>query len=131
MLNTTITLQRLAARGYASMLDHYKKVAPHLNEPLYTRPVRIRLRRKSLTPSTLVGGAGYSIMPSPFFFCRLFCCHFVSVFVERWLGGSFAKLGFSAGLCGFANVPPNALAYYSIIVLKYPNSLCITKFLSK
>jgi len=26
----------------------------------------------------------------------------------RWLGGSFAKLGFSVGLCGFANVPPNA-----------------------
>jgi len=24
----------------------------------------------------------------------------------RWLGGSFAKLGFSVGLCGFANVPP-------------------------
>jgi len=30
-----------------------------------------------------------------------------SVFV-RWLGGSFAKLRFSVGLCGFANVPPNA-----------------------
>jgi len=28
----------------------------------------------------------------------------------RWLGGSFAKLGFSVGLCGFANVPPKALA---------------------
>jgi len=28
----------------------------------------------------------------------------------RWLGGSFAKLGFSDGLCGFANVPPNVLA---------------------
>jgi len=34
----------------------------------------------------------------------------VFVFV-RWLGGSFAKLGFSVGLCGFANVPPNALAF--------------------
>jgi len=33
----------------------------------------------------------------------------VLVFVVRWLGGSFAKLGFSVGLCGFANVPPNAL----------------------
>jgi len=32
----------------------------------------------------------------------------VSVLV-RWLGGFFAKLGFSVGLCGFANVPPNAL----------------------
>jgi hypothetical protein len=28
------------------------------------------------------------------------------------LGGSFAKLGFSLGLCGFANVPPNALAIF-------------------
>jgi hypothetical protein len=51
--------------------------------------------------------------------------------VVRWLGGSFAKLGLRVGLCGFANVQPIALAYYSIIVLKYPNSLCITKFLSK
>jgi len=33
----------------------------------------------------------------------------VSVLV-RWLGGSFAKLGFSVGLCGFANVPPKAWA---------------------
>jgi group II intron reverse transcriptase/maturase len=40
MLLTTITNQRLAARGYESMLEHYHKVAPHLNEPLYTRPVR-------------------------------------------------------------------------------------------
>jgi len=36
-------------------------------------------------------------------------CHSVSVLV-RWLGGSFAKLGFNVGLCGFANVPPNAWA---------------------
>jgi group II intron reverse transcriptase/maturase len=40
ILTTTITLKRLAARGYEPMLEHYKKVAPHLNEPLYTRPVR-------------------------------------------------------------------------------------------
>ncbi len=40
MLTTTITLERLAAPGYGSMLDHYTKIAPHLNEPLYTRPVR-------------------------------------------------------------------------------------------
>jgi hypothetical protein len=33
----------------------------------------------------------------------------VSVLV-RWLGGSFAKLGFSLGLFGFANVPPKAWA---------------------
>ena len=40
MLNTTITLKHLAKRGYESMTEHYKKIAPHLNEPLYTRPVR-------------------------------------------------------------------------------------------
>jgi hypothetical protein len=27
----------------------------------------------------------------------------------RWLGGSFAKLGISVGLCGFANVPPKGM----------------------
>jgi hypothetical protein len=37
------------------------------------------------------------------------CQSFSVCFVVRWLGGSFAKLGFSVGLCGFANVPPNAL----------------------
>ena len=37
---TTITLERLRKRGYESMLDHYLTVAPQLNEPLYTRPVR-------------------------------------------------------------------------------------------
>lgn len=40
ILITTITLGRLAKRGYESMLEHYLKVAPQLNEPLYTRPVR-------------------------------------------------------------------------------------------
>ncbi len=40
MLNTTITLKRLAARGYESMTEHYNRIAPHLNETLYTRPVR-------------------------------------------------------------------------------------------
>ena len=48
------------------------------------------------------------VMPSPFFCCHLFCCHFLSVFVERWLGGSFAKLGLCVALSGFANVPPIA-----------------------
>jgi hypothetical protein len=33
----------------------------------------------------------------------------VSVLV-LWLVGSFAKLGFSLGLSGFANVPTNAFA---------------------
>jgi len=37
---------------------------------------------------------------------------FKFLFLLGWLGGSFAKLGFSVGLCGFANVPPNALAKY-------------------
>jgi len=42
-------------------------------------------------------------------------CQLFSVgFVVRWLGGSFAKLGFSVGLCGFANVPPIAWAKFSI-----------------
>ena len=40
ILLTTITLERLQKRGYESMLDYYCKVAPHYNEPLYTRPVR-------------------------------------------------------------------------------------------
>lgn len=40
ILTTTITLERLAKRGYESMLDYYKSVSPQLNEPLYTRPVR-------------------------------------------------------------------------------------------
>lgn len=48
ILTTTITLERLAKRGYESMLDYYLKVYteqcrsvfPQLNEPLYTRPVR-------------------------------------------------------------------------------------------
>jgi hypothetical protein len=35
------------------------------------------------------------------------------------------------GLSGFANMPPIALGYIAIIVLKYPNSLWTTKFLSK
>jgi RNA-directed DNA polymerase len=39
ILGTTITLKRLLKRGYEPLLLHYEKVAPHLNEPLYTRPV--------------------------------------------------------------------------------------------
>lgn len=37
ILSTTITLSRSAKRSYEAMLDHYRKFAPHLNEPLYTR----------------------------------------------------------------------------------------------
>ena len=40
ILITTITLERLQKRGYESMLDHYTKVNPTLNEPLYARPAR-------------------------------------------------------------------------------------------
>jgi len=40
ILVTTITLERLRKRGYEAMLPLYEKIAPHLNEPLYTRPVR-------------------------------------------------------------------------------------------
>ena len=40
ILVTTITLERLRKRGYEAMLTYYEKIAPHLNEPLYTRPVR-------------------------------------------------------------------------------------------
>jgi RNA-directed DNA polymerase len=40
ILNTTITLDRLKKRGYEALLDYYVGIAPHLNEPLYTRPVR-------------------------------------------------------------------------------------------
>ena len=43
ILITTITLKRLAQKGYESLLDYYLKVAPQLNEPLYTRPVRTRV----------------------------------------------------------------------------------------
>ena len=37
ILTTTITLERLAKRGYEAMLDYYLKVSPKFNEPLYTR----------------------------------------------------------------------------------------------
>lgn len=40
ILGTTITVGRLCKKGYESLLAYYEKVAPHLNEPLYTRPVR-------------------------------------------------------------------------------------------
>ena len=40
ILVTTITLERLRKRGYEAMLAYYAEIAPHLNEPLYTRTVR-------------------------------------------------------------------------------------------
>jgi RNA-directed DNA polymerase len=39
ILGTTLTINRLSKRGYKSFLTLYKSIAPHLNEPLYTRPV--------------------------------------------------------------------------------------------
>jgi len=41
ILGTTITLERLRKRDYESLLENYEKIAPHLNEPLYTRPGRV------------------------------------------------------------------------------------------
>ena len=35
---TTVTLEQLKKRGYEPLLEHYLKVFPQLNEPLYTRP---------------------------------------------------------------------------------------------
>jgi RNA-directed DNA polymerase len=40
ILRTTITVERLQLRGYVALFTYYQKVAPFLNEPLYTRPVR-------------------------------------------------------------------------------------------
>jgi RNA-directed DNA polymerase len=40
ILGTTITVERLAKRGYESLFSYYEKVSPQFNEPLYTRPVR-------------------------------------------------------------------------------------------
>ena len=48
------------------------------------------------------------VVSSAFFSVLLLSVHFTTVLV-RWLGGSFEKLGLSRALCGFANVPPNAL----------------------
>ena len=36
ILGTTITLERLRKRDYEALLTYYEKVAPHLNESLYT-----------------------------------------------------------------------------------------------
>ena len=37
IMKQSVTLIRLRKRGYESMLEHYQKVAPQLNEPLYAR----------------------------------------------------------------------------------------------
>ncbi len=36
ILKTTITVERLQQRGYEPMFTYYQKIAPFLNEPLYT-----------------------------------------------------------------------------------------------
>lgn len=40
ILRTTITVERLQKRGYQSLFAYYIRIAPFLNEPLYTRTVR-------------------------------------------------------------------------------------------
>ena len=87
ILVTTITLDRLRQRGYESMLSLYEKIAPHLNEPLYTLlnkkmssghflmkgrtkfPYVQWCERRS--PSVFAGGAVYSISGRCYFpnFC--------------------------------------------------------------
>gem|GEM_PF-4986246 len=82
VLNIAITLSRLAKRGYEAMLDHYQKVAPHLNpgsrtgqacavvyETRLVYPERSRRVQwcERRNPSPQGGGAGYSIVPSCFF----------------------------------------------------------------
>jgi group II intron reverse transcriptase/maturase len=48
ILVTTITLKRLAKRGYESMLDYYLKVSPSINEPPYmVLSTRVRKYRRS------------------------------------------------------------------------------------
>ena len=59
ILVTTITLERLRKRGYEPMLEHYLKVSPQLNEPLYTRPYVQWCERR--TSSVTTGEAVYSI----------------------------------------------------------------------
>jgi hypothetical protein len=71
ILGTTITMERLAKRGYESLFSYYEKVSPQFNEPLYKRPARTysghayaeasadKCERRS--PSANAGGAVYSI----------------------------------------------------------------------
>ncbi|MCS6935914.1 MAG: hypothetical protein NZM35_12320, partial [Chitinophagales bacterium] len=56
----------------------------------------------------LRGVQGLRVLADGDLFCRIVFVHCSSVLV-RLLGSSFAKLGFSVGLCGFANVSPKAL----------------------
>ena len=55
-------------------------------------------------------------------FVLLFCCVVVcpcySVFV-RWLGGSFAKLGFSVGLVRFCKCATKSVGYCLLYLAKY------------
>src|SRR5690606_38415624 len=69
-----------------------------------------------LTTSAPIAASGWWVLA--FCLVRLFVSHLVSVFVVRWLGGSFAKLGFGVGLCGFANVPPKC-GYFINLICKF------------
>ncbi len=93
ILNTTITLERLHKRGYRSMLEMYKKIAPHLNEPLYTRPVQpVPITKcigiqwcERLSPSVVAGGAVYSIVFSYFIFRSVCSVGKDILFCNFWL----------------------------------------------
>ena len=62
ILVTTISLKRLAKRGYKSMLEYYLKVSPSLTNP----PERFRDGVRGVTPPATTGGAIYSIRRSLF-----------------------------------------------------------------
>jgi hypothetical protein len=71
ILGTTITLERLRKRGYEACLTYYEKIAPHLNEPLYTRPAWFTLSEvevysgvRGALRQLITGGAVYSIFKS-------------------------------------------------------------------
>jgi len=68
ILGTTITLERLRGRGYEALLTYYEKIAPHLNEPLYTRTAWFTLSEAEVYSGVrgalrqlITGGAVYSI----------------------------------------------------------------------
>lgn len=75
-LGTTITIARLAKRRYESLFAYYEKVAPHINEPLYTRLVQWCERPwgTSLTDVYSIRHRAYSftiLIPSTYNFINL------------------------------------------------------------
>jgi hypothetical protein len=55
ILVTTITLLRLAKRGYQSLLEYYLKISPQFNEPLITVPLRSRWCEQRSLPAMSAG----------------------------------------------------------------------------